>query len=442
MALRALLLSADVQAVPAARQVLQELDFVFEHNDDLSAGAAMLAEERFDAILVDCDDRKQDAAPVFAAVRGSAANKSSILIAIVEGKTGVPNAFHLGAMLVLTKPLALEQARSTLRTAQGMSRKDAQAGKNILARAAAAGQGSAAAPARPVIVHQEESAEEAATLPHATSVSRAPAPVLSAAAASAPAPSEISEPERALATSSEVELVDSAESGSLSLEDDPIMSELEEAEKALVAPPPKPAIKKAASLNRTPLLAAVGIVLVMAIGYGAWGMVPQFRDLVMSGYQKVQGMILRTKPPAAPAAPARVSMPPHPPAAATGQAVTTTPVQNGGQDKDTVLVSSSAATSKAAALDPVVLSAAEADARLVDKIDPSYPAAARQINLHGSVMLQATVDKDGDVDLVKVVNGNELLIPVAVEAVRQWRYKPYLRNGQPLPFITQVTVTF
>jgi hypothetical protein len=77
---------------------------------------------------VDCDNA-QNATQVFNSARASNLNKTSIAIAIVEGKAGVPNAFRLGASLVLTKPVSLEQARNTLRTGIGMTRKDAPEAK-------------------------------------------------------------------------------------------------------------------------------------------------------------------------------------------------------------------------------------------------------------------------------------------------------------------------
>jgi TonB family protein len=123
MAIRAFLLCADEKAVHAVTQILDELDVSFEHSSEPPFALKRLSTQRFDLLLVDCDNA-QNATQVFNSARASNLNKTSIAIAIVEGKAGVPNAFRLGASLVLTKPVSLEQARNTLRTGIGMTRKD------------------------------------------------------------------------------------------------------------------------------------------------------------------------------------------------------------------------------------------------------------------------------------------------------------------------------
>jgi len=123
MATRAFLLCADEKAVHAVTQILDELEVSFEHSGEPPFALKRLAAQRFDLLIVDCDNA-QNATQVFNSARASNLNKNSIAIAIVEGKAGVPNAFRLGASLVLTKPVSLEQTRNTLRTGIGMSRKD------------------------------------------------------------------------------------------------------------------------------------------------------------------------------------------------------------------------------------------------------------------------------------------------------------------------------
>jgi len=124
MAIRAFLLCGDEKAVHAVTQILDELEVSFEHSSEPPFALKRLSNQRFDLLIVDCDN-VQNATQVFNSARASNLNKVSIAIAIVEGKAGVPNAFRLGASLVLTKPVSLEQARNTLRTGIGMSRKDA-----------------------------------------------------------------------------------------------------------------------------------------------------------------------------------------------------------------------------------------------------------------------------------------------------------------------------
>jgi len=124
MATRVFLLSADEKAVHVITQILDEQDIRFEHSSDPTFTLKRLAGQHFDVLVVDCANA-ESAMQVFNSARASSLNKGAIAIAIVEGKAGVPNAFRLGASLVLTKPVSLDQARNTLRTAVGMTRKDA-----------------------------------------------------------------------------------------------------------------------------------------------------------------------------------------------------------------------------------------------------------------------------------------------------------------------------
>lgn len=79
---------------------------------------------------------------------------------------------------------------------------------------------------------------------------------------------------------------------------------------------------------------------------------------------------------------------------------------------------------------------------LVHRVDPSYPAIARNSHLGGTVILEATVDINGAVQAVRVLRGVPMLNDAAIEAVKQWRYSPLRLNGAPTPFILTVTVTF
>jgi TonB family protein len=64
------------------------------------------------------------------------------------------------------------------------------------------------------------------------------------------------------------------------------------------------------------------------------------------------------------------------------------------------------------------------------------------MRIEGSVQLLATISKEGDISAVKVLSGNINLANAAVEAVKQWKYKPYLLKGEPVEIQTQVTVNF
>jgi len=83
-----------------------------------------------------------------------------------------------------------------------------------------------------------------------------------------------------------------------------------------------------------------------------------------------------------------------------------------------------------------------AQANLISSVPPTYPPLAREARLQGVVLLQVEISREGVVDSVRVIDGHALLNDAAVQAVRQWRYKPYMINGQPTPVVTTVTVNF
>lgn len=90
----------------------------------------------------------------------------------------------------------------------------------------------------------------------------------------------------------------------------------------------------------------------------------------------------------------------------------------------------------------VKVSEGVAQGLLVHKVVPQYPALAKQARIQGSVVLQAYIGKDGKVDNVQVVSGPPMLAQAALQAVRQWRYKPYMLNGQPVEVQTMINVNF
>jgi len=79
---------------------------------------------------------------------------------------------------------------------------------------------------------------------------------------------------------------------------------------------------------------------------------------------------------------------------------------------------------------------------LVRKVPPSYPPLARQARIQGTVILQAQISKNGDIENLQLISGHPMLAPAAIEAVKQWKYKPYLLNGEPVEVETQVQVNF
>jgi len=79
---------------------------------------------------------------------------------------------------------------------------------------------------------------------------------------------------------------------------------------------------------------------------------------------------------------------------------------------------------------------------LIKRVQPRYPSAALAVHAEGAVQIEATVNKEGNVTNLKVLSGSAVLASAAVEAVRQWRYKPYYLNGEPVEIQTQITVNF
>lgn len=88
------------------------------------------------------------------------------------------------------------------------------------------------------------------------------------------------------------------------------------------------------------------------------------------------------------------------------------------------------------------VSSGVAQGLLTRMVQPHYPESARANRLQGRVILHVIIGKDGVVQQVDLVNGHPALVPAAVEAVRQWRYHPYLIGGEPVEVDTQITVVF
>ena len=70
---------------------------------------------------------------------------------------------------------------------------------------------------------------------------------------------------------------------------------------------------------------------------------------------------------------------------------------------------------------------------LTNKVMPTYPNLARQAHVQGMVVLDVDISKEGAIESLRTVSGHPMLIPAAIDAVKQWRYKPYLLNGCQSP---------
>lgn len=82
------------------------------------------------------------------------------------------------------------------------------------------------------------------------------------------------------------------------------------------------------------------------------------------------------------------------------------------------------------------------EGNLIRKVRPNYPALARSARIQGTVVLQAMISKQGTIENLTVVTGHPMLVPAAIDAVRQWRYRPYILNNEPVEVETQITVNF
>jgi protein TonB len=81
-------------------------------------------------------------------------------------------------------------------------------------------------------------------------------------------------------------------------------------------------------------------------------------------------------------------------------------------------------------------------ANLIHQVKPDYPPIARLTRTQGVVVLEAVISKDGSIDRLRVVSGPPVLIQAALDAVKQWKYRPTMLNSEPVEVITTVTVTF
>ena len=82
------------------------------------------------------------------------------------------------------------------------------------------------------------------------------------------------------------------------------------------------------------------------------------------------------------------------------------------------------------------------EGNLIFRVQPTYPPLARSARIQGFVVLHAVIGRDGRIENLQVVSGHPMLAPAAIEAVKQWRYRPYVLNGEPIEVETQITVNF
>ncbi len=530
----ALLLSPDDQAVSAITGVLEEMSVTCERPLDGLSAAQKLNSQSFDLVLVDCENLPA-AKLIFDVCRRGKNGNNPVPIAIVDGRAGLPTAFRLGAELILTKPVAKDQARTTIRTAVSRVRKDVPANEGLTTERAHA----AAASASPQLTSYGDDASSfvSSSTPNADASAGASAQSAIDELAAPPAMSRVKSPARPMASSFSESL--SAKVGSadqtyvrpLVPSDDPVLAELEMAELEASQPAEaqpkssvgKPALHSSAAdsdlqvfssyqRGRQEPRGALVALLVLALAgsgfYAAWMYQPGFRAIAQPQINRAlavagiahpssSGQLVPHPPlPASPiatsaagsaaattpnptpltpadsapnrtavattdsaAAPANASAQPAPGSPVAPQtAVAATPLASAvekpeaskptgakGTDsnKDAAAVASPASDAPLPGENAaIILSSKGAEKRLAHSVPAKYPADAAPGGAQATIVLKEVVDENGKVSGVRLVEGDAALARAAIRAVKQWRYRPYIRDGRPQPFQTVVIVDF
>jgi TonB family protein len=569
MGYQALLFCPDEKTARTVTQVLTELEFNVEPCIEPFAAVKKLMGEHFDAVVVDCDN-EQNATLLFKSARNSTSNQTSLAVAVVEGQAGVAKAFRIGANLVLTKPINIEQAKGTLRVARGLLRKGepgkpgvpvtaaspaipATASTRTIAdatsswptpAAAAASSNTAAqdddlldisgedvptpfdAPVKPAIKFitpspQADKFLAAAVASPAPDVKAPSNPGLHAmvgrGAASAPAPARERQDTRVAEASPER----SAEADARAKKAEAVQSEFSN----LVGAAPTftfgganaPAESSGAGKKISLGIAATAILAVAV--YAGWAHFQRRATEPENTQTETTSAAVAT-----PQTPKRSDSKPSPEPAASKTSTSSPSSQTAGLaakghasdeldsalddgDSSAAPTSTKPSSSASSAMNntgdavetlavPLVVKggkapkvqtkqrAAEATAPsmigiatagesapppdlgsggeimpkpftqtlnisqgvsrglLFKKVQPIYPKSALAMRIEGSVELMATISKTGDISHVEVMNGDSQLTKAATDAVKQWKYKPYLLNGEPVEIQTQVTINF
>jgi len=548
MSFKSLLFCPEQKTARLVTQVLNELEFTVELSNDPQSTAQKLAEEHFDALVADIAN-EDDAALLFKSARNSELNHSSLSVAVVEGQAGVAKAFRIGANLVLTKPINIEQSKGTLRVARGLLKKNAPTAppKSPLMAARTAPTPISptpilAAPAIPASLLAQPAATAPDTPFSSLEVEQEPAP--------APEPAEValleSMPDP---TGTKSVAPEQTWTPSLKASAEPIAASTSSQAGAAVAPAlekPLVAIRSATPLaTHEPITADPGmketfepaavpvpnfsygqtpgntkkvvktfvmLVLMAVAGYTAWQRLPLGQYLANL---KTPGQTNDDSDAAVPAPPVANSPAASTPAATTSKPAAepelvfpdstpptedakTTPAPRASEGSHpetievdelssnpepkvtvtpkplvvkskpdlnptrkssqpappTLAISPSGTPAQALAnvvsgtatpmptLQTLRVSQGVSQGLLIKKVAPIYPVTALQLHRQGSVELIATVSKEGTITAIKVLSGDPILVKSATDAVRQWKYHPYLLNGEPVEIETQITVSF
>src|SRR5579872_717529 len=567
MSYKSLLFCPDEKNARVVTQVLTELEFHVELCNEPFAAVKKLMAEHFDAVVVDCEN-EQNATLLFKSARNSGSNQTSLSVAVVEGQSGVAKAFRIGANLVLTKPINVEQSKGTLRVARGLLRKS-EAGKPAQGASAPApdfNQPKAAAPpaqmpapaftpapAPPSIASMSASTSsvfelekepeakpepteaallESMSVPIPGKLSGADAgskgakpypwqpvpkpmaePMVSALRAAEAATKPSFEPTAKPASQSSFVSSQGAATGVAPAKEHPPVEKASPTFEPLDSAVEKPFSGSAQTGSSGKILAIAAVVLIAAAG-GYFGWTKMHKVASSSPKPTAQLAAPAATPAPAPAvtgaipestssAPAniagttmvptprvteRVASDVAPTSKKSNSSVEMTSTQPAGTTKiaeDTLTsdalmvkggsapkikqpaapqddtkapdVSALGSNANDGAISGLVnaptnvpspapqnlkVSQGVSQGLLVKKVPPIYPAQAMQMRIQGAVELTAHISKDGNITSVKVLSGPSALARAAVDAVKQWKYKPYYLDGEPVEIQTQITVNF
>ncbi|HEX6505017.1 MAG TPA: TonB family protein [Terriglobales bacterium] len=583
MTFQALLFCQDEKTTRVTTQLLNELEFSVETSTEPFAAVKKLMAQHFDAVVVDCDN-EQNAGLLFKGARNSQLNQSSLAVAVVEGQAGVANAFRLGANLVLTKPINMEQAKGTLRVARGLLKKGGESAKAATPAAPAAPPAPAPAPVKPAIASsapRPSAPVEAVAKPMpqapvtkpivaatefaksttepanvldvdgesghaaeeilldvledhsapATPVKAEPKPASMVAPSIAPKPAkEVQRPVTVPVLTSGGAASAPAPAKELS---NPAFEKFgtPASPKRIESPAPAPASSTVATPEAPGLFsqrqsvpsfaglddgeteksggagkfAIIGVAVVTLAVAGYFGYTKFAKPAPAPVPQVQQEPAASTEPPVVPSSAPSPSMTtpaaPQKPTPTVAQhssasAATSSPhmaetakvsepepevvvtkiepeprvvkanpskpsaARNKESDAEAPSLVGSAAPGDQTAISNIVSSApvnvpsaappAEmlkvsqgvTQGLLTKRVQPVYPHTAMQMRIAGAVQLQAVINKEGGISSVKVLSGDPILAHAAVDAVKQWKYKPYMLNDEAVEIQTQITVNF
>jgi protein TonB len=564
MGYQALLFCPDEKLARIVTQVFGDLEFNMEPVQEPFSAVKKLMAQRYDALVVDCET-ESNASLLFKSARNSNSNQGTLAIALVEGQAGVAKAYRIGANLVLTKPINVEQAKGTLRVARGLLRKNSEAvtpspvSNSVAPAEPARATPASSAPASPAVsVNTEPAAVVASKVAREVPEFEPVTPTIAASATVVEAQvTEVSAPEapakNIAALTHSPQAVDNqheppvvttqTQVGGASASLTPASSGVAAAQGTAAAPakvkegafpeakvvefaPVDPVLAGADSepVGSTPsfsaldldqsaragggkkiLIAAVVLLAVAALGYFGWSKLHSGKSVtpVIQPVRASQASVPVPEPaPAASVAasapaPASVTEAPsnHAPAMSEHSVSTTVPAKSApptvirldaapetevktqniaplkvksgasnnpkgsGEESSALapsplalaeanpgtlsnLVTSPSAAARQPSLATIKISQGVSQGLVIKRVSPKYPPMAITMRVQGTVLLDATIDREGKISDLKVVKGDQILARAAVDAVRQWRYKPYYLDGQPVEIETQITINF